>query len=101
MKIGILGAGAYGLALAHIANNNSHEIIMWDHSEEEKKNLDKTRKSKRLPEYTIPASIQFTNNLGEAIIGMDLIIMAIPAFAFEETVKNMTSYLAKNQIVLI
>ena len=101
MKIGILGAGAYGLALAHIANNNSHEIIMWDHSEEEKKNLDKTRKSKRLPEYTIPASIQFTNNLGEAITGMDLIIMAIPAFAFEETVKNMTSYLAKNQVVLI
>ena len=50
MKVGVLGAGAYGLALTHILVNNKVEVTMWTHDENERKTLDETRKSKKLKE---------------------------------------------------
>ena len=39
MNIGILGCGAFGLALAHILDRNGCSIDMWTHNEEEKNEL--------------------------------------------------------------
>ena len=36
MKIGILGTGAYGMALASIFNYNKCNVMMWTNSSEEK-----------------------------------------------------------------
>ena len=67
MKVGVLGAGAYGLALTHILVNNKVEVTMWTHDENERKTLDETRKSKKLNDYKIPNEIKFTCDLNEAV----------------------------------
>ena len=54
MKISILGAGAYGLALASIFNKNGHEVTIWSHSKIETKQIKTTRKSDKLKDYEIP-----------------------------------------------
>ena len=36
MKVAVLGAGAYGLALASIFNKNNHEVEIWTNNESEK-----------------------------------------------------------------
>jgi glycerol-3-phosphate dehydrogenase (NAD(P)+) len=101
MKIGILGCGAYGLALANILNNNSHEVIMWTYSEDEKKQLLKTRKSDKLENFKIPKEIEITNDFEYTIKDKDLIVIAVPAFAFETTVQTLSKCILKNQPVLI
>ena len=35
MKVGILGSGAYGLALSHILLKNKVDVVVWTPSEEE------------------------------------------------------------------
>ena len=101
MKVGVLGAGAFGLALSHILVKNNVTVEMWTHSEDEAKALDKTRTSKKLNGYKIPKEIKFTTNLEEIVDGKDLIVMAIPAFAFEDVTKQLTKYIKKKQPVLI
>ncbi len=101
MKVGVLGAGAFGLALSHILVKNNVTVEMWTHSEDEAKALDKTRTSKKLNGYKIPKEIKFTTNLEETVDGKDLIVMAIPAFAFEDVTKQLTKYIKKKQPVLI
>ncbi len=101
MKVGVLGAGAFGLALSHILVKNNVTVEMWTHSEDEAKALDKTRTSKKLNGYKIPKEIKFTTNLEETVDGKDLIVMAIPAFAFEDVTKQLTEYIKKKQPVLI
>ena len=59
MNIGILGCGAFGLALAHILNRNGCSIDMWTHNDEERKELDKKRVSSKLKGYKIPKEIKF------------------------------------------
>ncbi|MBQ4263526.1 MAG: NAD(P)H-dependent glycerol-3-phosphate dehydrogenase [Bacilli bacterium] len=100
MKTCVLGTGAYGLALASILIRNKNEVIMWTHSEDEYNDLLKRRSSK-LDGYIIPDGIMFTTNIKDAIIGTDLIVIAVPAFAFEDTVKLMSKYILKKQFVLI
>lgn len=101
MKVGILGAGAFGLALSHILVKNKVTVEMWTHNEEEAKVLDKKRISKKLDGYKIPKEIKFSTNLEETVKGKDLIVMAIPAFAFEDVTKQLSKYIKKNQPVLI
>ena len=101
MKVGILGAGAFGLALSHILVKNKVTVEMWTHNEEEVKVLDKKRISKKLDGYKIPKEIKFSTNLEETVSGKDLIVMAIPAFAFEDVTKQLSKYIKKNQPVLI
>lgn len=101
MNIGVLGCGAFGLALANILNRNGCSIDMWTHNEEEKNELDKKRESSKLKGYKIPKNINFTADLEEAIKGKNLIVMAIPAFAFEEVTIQMSKFIKRNQPVLI
>ena len=101
MKVGVLGAGAFGLALSHILVKNKVTVEMWTHNEEEAKVLDKKRISKKLDGYKIPKEIKFSTNLEETVKGKDLIVMAIPAFAFEDVTKQLSKYIKKNQPVLI
>ena len=101
MKVGVLGAGAYGLALSHILVNNKVDVTVWTHDENEAKILDKDRISKKLNEYKVPSEINFTTSLKDAVVNMDLIVMAIPAFAFEEVTVKLSKYIKRKQPVLI
>ena len=101
MKVGILGSGAYGIALAYLAYKKDNDVIVWSYDEEERAMLDKERKTPKLKDFNIPKDIVFSSNLEECVKGKDLIVMAIPAFAFEETVEKMLPFLYKKTPILI
>ena len=101
MKIGILGSGAYGIALAILAQKNNHHVTVWAHREEEKRKIMKKRVSSKLPGVKIPKDIAFSCYLEDCVKGKDLIIIAVPAYAFEETIEKMTKYLNRKTPVVI
>ena len=47
MKVGLFGCGAYGMALSSIMIDNHCDITMWTKFEDEKKNLEETRKNEK------------------------------------------------------
>ena len=83
MKVTILGAGAYGLALASMCHLNEHDITLWNRFDEEVNELKEIRRNlRKLPQYEIPKDI--TSNMEEAILNSSLIIIAIPAGFVDE-----------------
>ena len=101
MKVGILGSGAYGIALASLAIKNNNNVIVWSHREEERDLLNKTRFSSKLKDYIIPEGILFSSDIEECVKDKDLVVMAVPAYAFEETTQKMVKFLNKKTPVLI
>ena len=101
MNIGILGSGAYGIALASIAASNKNNVTIWAHREEERDSLDYNRVSSKLKNYRIPDEINFTCSIERCINDKDLIVMAIPAYAFEETTIKIMPFLKKKTPILI
>lgn len=101
MKVGVLGAGAYGLALTNILVKNKNKVVLWTHSQESADMLIVTRQSQRLPMYTLPSSVYVTSNLQKAVTDKDLIVISVPAHAFEHTIKEINKYITKSVPILI
>ena len=59
MRIAILGAGAWGTALA-VALSARHETVLWMRDPEQCKQLQATRLNQRyLPDIALPEALQF------------------------------------------
>ncbi|MBE6160154.1 MAG: NAD(P)H-dependent glycerol-3-phosphate dehydrogenase [Lactobacillales bacterium] len=101
MRVGIIGTGAYGLALANTIHNNNHDIIMWTKFVEEKEMLDKKRiHEKVLPNVKISDEIKFTCDLKEVLVNSNLIILAVPAPFIGEISRNIKDYITYQHIVI-
>lgn len=101
MRIGLFGTGAYGMALSSILTHNKHEVTMWTKFEEEKKNLEKTRKNEKLiPNFKIDDSIKITTSVEECLKDKDLLIIAIPAAFVDSLCQEMKPFIKNNHIVV-
>src|SRR5690606_4083034 len=90
MNILILGAGAWGTALA-IALERQHRIGLWTRNDEQRATLRRERQSVYLPEATLPDAIDVVDDLPAALQGADLVLIATPTAGLRETlglVKN-------------
>ena len=100
MNIGILGCGAYALALASILDKNNHKITMWTKLEDEYNNLITNRKNPKLKEYDIPEKINITTNISEACLNKDLIIFAVPAEFIDKVAKEANKFITDQHICI-
>lgn len=101
MKIGLFGTGAYGMALSSILTHNKCDVTMWTKFEDEKENLEKTRKNEQLiPNFKISDSIVLTTNIEECIRDKDLLIIAIPAAFVNDLAISMKPFINNNHIII-
>ncbi len=100
-KIGILGAGSWGTALAVLLDNNGHRVQVWSTFEEEVRMLSDTHEhSEKLPGVKIPETISFTNDLEESTRDKDVIVLAVPSPFTRETARRIGKYLKQGQRVV-
>ena len=100
-KVGILGAGSWGIALAMLLHNNGHQISVWSIDEDEINMLKTAREHKsKLPGVSLPTEMKFTNILSEAIIEQDCIILAVPSTFTRATANKMKEYVRAGQIIV-
>lgn len=100
MKVCVLGCGAYGTALATILDENKNEVIMWTAFEKEKIAITKSRRCPKLPGIVIPDTIKITADLKEACDKTDLILIAVPAGAVNETTNKFKNYIGNASICI-
>lgn len=70
----ILGAGAFGAALA-VALSGTQPVTLWG------RRLPEGRVMTRLPGVSLPEAVALTDDLGAALDGQDRVILALPAQA--------------------
>ena len=100
-KIGIIGAGSWGIALAVLLNENGHAVTVWTHSEAGLEKLLSQRELKdKLPGVQISEQIVITNQMEETMKEKALCVMAVPSPCMRETAEKMKSYTKKGQIVV-
>ena len=100
MKIGVLGAGTWGMALARMLSNAGNTVTVWSAIEEELDTLDKTRCHKNLPGMVIPDAIVFTKSIQEACEGMEIVLFAVPSVFVRSIAKNAAPYITEGQIIV-
>lgn len=90
MKLALLGAGAWGTALA-ISLARSHEVVLWTRNAECARKLRDTRMNSRyLPGYPLPIEIRIDDSLAHAIAAVDVIIAVVPTASLREITQQIT-----------
>ena len=100
MKIAVLGAGAYGCALAQILNENKNEVHIWTPFENEVNELTKTNTTPKLPGIKINSNINITTDLNNALNNVDLIVIAIPTAFLSNSIKKIKKYYQNTPICI-
>lgn len=87
MRIAILGAGAWGSALA-INFSKKHQITLWtkDPAHAQEMNEDRINRS-FLPGHALPSSLEVTAELSKALENVDLALLVVPIAGLRETVR--------------
>jgi glycerol-3-phosphate dehydrogenase (NAD(P)+) len=101
-RIAILGAGAWGTALAlSLARRGGHEIVLWAHSVPLAEQLnDAGENLPYLPGFTLPADILVTSDLPRAIFEADILLCVTPSQHLRGVISHIAPLLTRDQIIL-
>ena len=89
MKITLLGAGAWGTALA-IAFAGKHEVTLWSREADVAVDLQKTRENSRFfPGYKLPESVAVSTDFAAAVAGAELLVVATPIAGLRPTAERL------------
>lgn len=93
MNIAVMGAGAWGTALA-INLSAHHKVTLWARKPEQITELRSTGVNKRyLPDITLPSQLALTSDVAAALHEVTLVILAVPVSGLRDALK----LLAKTQ----
>ena len=99
MRLAILGAGAWGTAMA-IALAAENKISLWGRDPAQCQKLKAGRVNERyLPGVPIPETVRITPDIGSALESSELIVVAVPTAALRETLRLVASANAGSGLV--
>lgn len=93
MNIGVLGAGAWGTALARRLLLNGHSVCLWAHRPETLREIQQASRNERyLPGIELPENLAFAFDLKRLVSGADVILVAVPSRALRGVVSAMPPF---------
>lgn len=100
-KISVIGAGAWGTALAQIYAASGHDVTLWAREESLVRTIRDTKQnSVYLPSIDLNSHLKVTNDLSEAAQA-DIILNVTPAQYLRENLKLLSPLLRDSQPVVI
>lgn len=101
MKICVLGAGSWGIALTRLLDLNGHEVTVWSIDPEEVSMLKEFSQHKtKLPGVMLPGTISYTTDVQQALDDKELVVMAVPSPFVRSTAKTVAPYIKENAIIV-
>ena len=99
-KIGVIGAGSWGTALAILLNEKGNDVTLWSHRETEAEHMRQSRECSKLPGIKIPEAVEITSDLKQAVSGKKVLVMVVPSRCMRETAELLKECVAPGTYVI-
>ena len=101
VRIGVVGGGSWGSALAILLNNNDHEVHIWMRDKKQVELIRETRENKKyLPNIKMPKKINISDDIEEVIYGKDLLVLAVPSHGIRKVLEENRKHFNKKQVLV-
>ncbi len=101
-KTAVIGAGAWGTALAYTAGQSGRDVVLWTYLEREADAIRETRKSLVAPmgANLLPENVQVTCKW-EDVAGADLVLVVVPSVVMRSVAQSLAEVgLADDAVVM-
>lgn len=100
MKIGVLGAGTWGTALATLLVKNGHDVTLWSALEREIDELRKNGSHRNLPGAKIPEELKYTTDVCEVCRGAEMVLFVVASEYIRRTAALVAPHLEDGVILV-
>src|SRR5690606_21485006 len=92
-RVGVIGAGAWGTALALVAARAGHHVVLWARGQGTSDAINASRENtERLPGIRLPDMISVTSIPADLAVS-ELVLIATPAQAMREVIEQFRPHL--------
>ena len=99
--IGVVGAGAWGTALAKVLADKGERVTLWCHGEACYQDITDRRENRvYLTGIALPSNIEATQSLARTVVDKNLIICAVPSHAVREVFTEAADLIAPESLLL-
>lgn len=89
-KIGVIGAGSWGTAVACSLSRNGHYVQIWARKKEICQSINEDHiNPSYLSQYTLPETLKASSDISEVCADKDLIILASPSIYLMQTIDKL------------
>lgn len=93
MKVTVIGAGAWGTALANLLCQNQNSITLWGHDPAQVREMERTGCNELfLPGIPLARGLAFQPDLAQAAAGSECVVLALPSRFFREVTKRLPHF---------
>ena len=93
MRVTVVGAGAWGTALAILAQKNGHAVTLWAHDPAHLAEIAEVGVNERhLPGIPLPRGWHPEPDLTRAAADAEILVLAVPSRAFREIVSRLVGF---------
>jgi glycerol-3-phosphate dehydrogenase (NAD(P)+) len=102
MQCAVVGAGAWGTALADVLAGQGHEVCIWAHEPEVAEEIRTSHiNSTFLPGAPLAHSLRATSDLSDAVAGASLIVYAPPSHVLRRLAQRAAPIVQPESIVVV
>ena len=99
MNAAVIGAGAWGTALACQLSRNGHDTVLWFRSPEKAALAQETRVNPRLKNAVLPPQLLCTAD-PQCVRGCELVVIAAPSFPIRSVCQTVAPYLDESTVMV-
>ena len=100
IRIGVVGAGSWGTALANLLASKGFAIDLWVFEKEVIQQIIESGENQYfLPDIKLSPNLKPSHNLVNVVSGKDLVLVVVPSHVMRETTLKMANHISKEAII--
>ncbi len=100
MQVAVLGAGAWGTALAKVLADKDNPTVLWAHRADLAAAINEENINHRyLPVARLPKTLRATANLEEALRDAELVVVVVPSHALRDVIRTAKAFIPEKALI--
>jgi glycerol-3-phosphate dehydrogenase (NAD(P)+) len=101
MRCAVLGAGAWGAALADRLARNAHDVRLWAYESDVAESVNSTHRTRFLDGVDLSPSIVASTDVKEIVQGAEFVVLVAPSHVTRAVAESAQPYLSREAVVVV